>query len=330
MANRRKNIYCVKCGIKNNIDHKRCKKCNTKLDQKDHLLFHYLKGEAISNIEDTAGETLFESIKTILIKHLYGIVLGASVIFTTTALIVNALSPDKNQENIIVVDKKLKLSNLCQFDDSVSKKSTCPDGFVLQEDTCLKITKTSAKVDYTCDAGYEYVNGTCVSMDSFPSNKRYWCDLPRGWTTSTKDVNGVLHHLTVNDIWYVHCSNKDPYRDDRSECTSASDGCSAGYCFPGSLVNDEAGLPYFDGTRKDCLDGGSIRYSVTLTETCPIGTTMINGTCRKTANAYSNYSCDDGKLNGQDCEKEERQEPVLACPDGYQFDVTCNICVKED
>lgn len=340
MRKKKNTVYCIYCGEENTKWSIWCKKCKKILYSQRHPFVEFLFGNALDNVTDGVSDSIFNLIKNFLLTHLYGISLAASIIFTTTAFVINNLN-DKTSEPVIThVSEKLVLkeSNLCKDIESKDQVYTCPNGYTLKDQECIKTTRTKAKENNSCDEGYEYVNQKCVSKETFESIKSYTCGAPSGWTLDTKVWNdenptGAPITITSKDIWWVACKSRSLSNGDaRLQCSGPDDSCIAGWCYPGKLVDKAAGEEYFyDKSRHvDCLDGGTTGYAMTVKESCPSGTSSINGSCKKTREVHRTYSCETGKLNNNMCEKEEKIEAESVCPDGYTFSQECNKCIVSE
>ena len=94
-------IYCVYCGDKNNNTDLKCKKCNKKLNPKEHLFRDYLYNHIKDDLKGKVEDNLFSIIKNYIISHLYGSSLIISILFTGVALIISNTS----QNNVININK---------------------------------------------------------------------------------------------------------------------------------------------------------------------------------------------------------------------------------
>lgn len=97
-------IYCVECGEKNAPDTEKCTKCHKNPDPKDHAWKDYWKEKVGGKIEDNA----FDLIKKYIEKHLYGVLMTCSVVFTGVSLALNVTPSNKIKE----VDSKPEIKYL--------------------------------------------------------------------------------------------------------------------------------------------------------------------------------------------------------------------------
>lgn len=78
-------IYCVECGSKNDINNKKCTNCHKTVDPKDHAWHDYWKEKVGGKI----GDNTFKLIKKYIERHLYGVLMTCSVLFTGVSLALN-------------------------------------------------------------------------------------------------------------------------------------------------------------------------------------------------------------------------------------------------
>ena len=91
-----KTIYCIECGTKNEASDEKCTKCHKKLYPKDHALKDYVWGKFTGGVQDE----FFKAFIRFLKKHLYGILMSCSVIFTGVAIVANAIAADGHIEKV--------------------------------------------------------------------------------------------------------------------------------------------------------------------------------------------------------------------------------------
>ena len=84
-----KETYCVKCGAKVTADTAVCPTCRQKLPAKDRLLLHFLWEHTKDKIKGDIEDSVFEAIKNFLLSHLYGLVVGLSLIVVAAVAIFN-------------------------------------------------------------------------------------------------------------------------------------------------------------------------------------------------------------------------------------------------
>ena len=103
MAKERKEIYCVECGTKNKIESEKCTKCHRKLNPSDHAFKDYVWNKFTGGAQDEFLKLLIRFLK----KHLYGVLMSCSVIFTGLAVITN-VSNSKEQVEIVTTRPIIK------------------------------------------------------------------------------------------------------------------------------------------------------------------------------------------------------------------------------
>lgn len=108
-----KNIYCIYCGEKNNIEDKVCSKCHEKLDPKEHAWKDYfldhIKDELQSKVTDKVSSIVTNYIKS----HWYGIIASFAIIGVTITGIVTLV----NNNSLEKVDKKPEVVILEEYLD---------------------------------------------------------------------------------------------------------------------------------------------------------------------------------------------------------------------
>lgn len=336
---RKDTLYCIYCKEENSKKNIWCSKCKKLIWFQRHPLIDYIFNNTKDNIIDETSGNIFDFIKDFLISHLYGISLAATLLFTTAAIVLNNIGDKENNPNINYVSERLELKKLATCDNLDTKEMNyiCPSGYTIKDQECIKVNSLKAKENNTCDEGYEYVDKKCVSIESSEPEKSYTCETPKNWTYDTlvwDEENpgpGKPITITSKDIWDIYCSSKVSVIDESKKiCSGPTDKCTAQWCYPGKLVDDPLGITYIhDKTRRvDCLSGGGASYPMTVKETCPNNTTLINGVCKRTTDVHKNYSCDKGTLNNNTCEIEEKVEAQRECPTDYTFNEECNTCVK--
>jgi len=175
---KKKKIYCVYCGEKNNIKDLKCKKCNKKLDPKENMFLDYLKDKIKDDLKGKTEDKVFDIIKNFIISHLYGSIFTATLIFTIVSAIVANID---NKEIIKVTEKpSILISNLneCVFINSLKPIKLCDEGYTLEDGVCIKEEVVNAKENNVCVDGY-YFNGTsCVSNINYEKIIDKQCLLP--------------------------------------------------------------------------------------------------------------------------------------------------------
>lgn len=185
---------------------------------------------------------------------------------------------------------------------SVSKKPT----ILLENNNC---NFENAKLQsYLCSDGFILNNGVCEKQEQVDARNSYSC------------ING--YYLNNNKC----ISNESFSKLRKEECIAPS-----GDNVMGTTIQDGTCLvQYCSGwTDGECSAGYSDPIDFTITEYCPDGTTLINNVCKKITNLQTEYSCEEGILEGNKCIITKKEKPLLACEKGYIFNEECNICVGE-
>lgn len=84
-----KYVYCVHCGTKTTADATACPQCKKKLPAKSRLLLQFLIDHTKDKIKGDIEDSVFETIKNFLLSHLYGLVVGLSLIVVAAVAIFN-------------------------------------------------------------------------------------------------------------------------------------------------------------------------------------------------------------------------------------------------
>ena len=100
-------IYCVYCGIENNLEGKKCSKCKKQLDPKNTPFKDYLIDKVKDKVSGDIQENMFNLIIEYIKNHLYGFVLTCSIVFAVTSGMVSLVNkPEKydvlNERPVIV------------------------------------------------------------------------------------------------------------------------------------------------------------------------------------------------------------------------------------
>lgn len=307
------NIYCIHCGTENKKSDKRCKKCHRKLKSWNILFFSFFSGQLRSNTLDIVIGDIFDTIKNFLINCSFGVIFTVSVAFTSITTVVNYLesNPETN-DDIKVVDNKFTIVNTCKYDTITDMVYTCPSNYTLNNNNfCEKITKEYAKENKICEGGYKLVNNKCISNEATPMIETPSCDAFSGYSHDIPLNNGKITIHKENLI--------------SAEIDSKRQACNIKWCKDPETIDWEI---------KECL--GTISgtdYDKDLyhiKKSCPSNQTEINGVCHKTTNYKTEYTCDNGELNGKKCIIEDVIEATYTCPAGYSYNEECKGCVGDN
>lgn len=271
---RYKKIYCVYCGEKNTSKDSKCKKCKKKLNPKENMLLDYIKDHIKGDIEGN----IISIVKNLIISHLYGTVLTATLIFTVVSAIVTTVNDDK--EFIKVEEKPTVLINnlnKCVFVNSKEAINICNEGYLLDGDICRKEEQQDAMVNYVCPNGYTASGNLCVSNDNFSMLTKEECIAPEG-------ENVVGAHVENGTCWVEYCSG---WTD--GVCSAGSmepiDFTITSYCPPGTTL--------INGVCKKTANY-NISYS------CEEGTLSENK-CLIIKEEVTHLGCEEGYILNQEC-----------------------------
>lgn len=82
---KKKYYYCNHCGAQNKIDAKKCIKCKKKLKMNNHPLTDYLLDQTKEDVQSNVLDTIFDKIKYLIKKYLYGIIMTVTIVGGVTA-----------------------------------------------------------------------------------------------------------------------------------------------------------------------------------------------------------------------------------------------------
>lgn len=284
---RRKLIFCTECGKENTRFNKACEKCHKKIDIKDHLILDYLKERFVDDTKDNIISKILSFIKNFILNNLYGTVLIATIIFTSTSIVLNLTN---NSTDYKVLKNKIQFSNLCK--NTIPATLTCDDGYELVDGSCIKNIITDAKFDYNCEDSYYLKNKKCISDKSYNVLTKQECLKP---STLPSFMESWDQFLRVEET---------------------SDGlCGIYYC----TGKDEDG-------NWDCSAGSGDEIPFTTVSYCESGKTLLDGSCKIIKNASKDYHCENGTLDNKSCIEEDIIEPIITCAQDYEYDKECNAC----
>ena len=279
MGSKNKKIYCVFCGEKNSSKEKKCTKCHKKLNPKEHLVFDYVKDHIKVKVKGSVQDNVISFLKEFIKNHLYGIMMSATLIFTTNS---GVIVHNENTHIRKVHEKPLTLmvsQGICEFANSIKPIEVCQDGYTLEDDTCVKEEENNAHINLTCQSGYSLSGNNCISIDTFEKIEEQKCIAP---TNPEADVIGTV---IENGICFVQY------------CSGYTDGeCSAGYSDP----TDFTVISYCpDGTKeinKSCkkVTSPNINYYCDDAE-------LKDNKCIKISREEKVYKCSDGYILNEEC-----------------------------
>lgn len=276
----KKNIYCVYCGEKNNIQDLKCKKCKKKLNPKQHEFLDYIKDHIKDDLKGKVQDKVISIIKNFIISHLYGTVLTATLIFTIVSGIVTTVNENKNIEKVTQKPSILvsKVEDKCDFENSKEQILVCEEGYKLEDDKCIKEEKIDAELNYYCNDNYYFDGNKCVSNETFEIIIEEECLLP-------EDNPNALDVRVENGECLVNI------------CAGWTDGeCSAGGLEPIDFTITEYcpnGTTKINGECK-IIDNYDIYYS------CEEGT-LEDDKCIIDYEEDSILTCEEGYTFNEDC-----------------------------
>ncbi|UWE19398.1 hypothetical protein [Herbaspirillum huttiense] len=177
-----------------------------------------------------------------------------------------------------------------QVSDPVANQKLCPDGFTLNNGTCVGIASAAAQPVYSCPSGGSLTAGhTCVAQTSVPMTTQSAPDAPGCVLAfndpSTCDWNNIGNNVV---LWPPDGDPNNPY----DFCPSFD-----GWTFvEKSLV--EIHHPWADVWLGHCTYKRQVTYS------CPAGSVQSGSQCitTTTTTASLGYQCPAGQvLNGTTC-----------------------------
>lgn len=160
-----------------------------------------------------------------------------------------------------------------------------------------------------CNENYILKDGICIKEEELEAIQNKSC--PVGYYQSG---NSCISNITYDKLT-------------KEECLLPNDGAYEVYISPeGECVANYCN----EWTDGECASGSGEPIDYTITEYCPDGTSSIDGSCKKTSNLITNYSCEEGTLNNNKCMIITEEEPMLGCLEGYSLDEECNVCTLEE
>lgn len=115
-------LYCVYCGVENDLKSEKCKKCDKPLHPKNQLFKEFLYNHIRSDLKGKLTDSIFSYIKNFIISHLYGTVMSLSIIFALGAIISSPKNPYKTISSLNELKKPNNSSEvtikLYTYDDS--------------------------------------------------------------------------------------------------------------------------------------------------------------------------------------------------------------------
>lgn len=289
---RRKIMFCIECGKQNPQRNKKCQYCKKQLHQKNHLFRDYLYKNIKDNLKERVADNIFSILKNYILSNLYGTILVATVVFTASSIILNAVISNAEINEIetrpVIVASRL---NIC--DNSIEPKFYCDDSLGFNENNmCVKVKTADAESEKVCPSGYHLNGSRCVSDKTYTKITEEVCQMPDSLPEGVTSWEQVIRVYEFND-----------------ECLLES-------CLADGF--DENGV---------CQAGGSQAIDYTTATKCEEGA-LINGECRTFRSFTTEYSCEEGTLDGKKCKIEYEEEPRIECDDGYQYNEECKACVE--
>ena len=295
------NIYCAFCGAKNIIEDIKCKKCNKKLNPKNHLLKDYLKDHVKDDVKSNLEDDILGIIEEWIKAHLFGVFGTLLIGFLAVSVIVNEVNINNTKKSFAKVKKVTAISILkenCDNKELKDKVKVCDSNYILSSGNCMKTSKIAANSTKTCPSGYSLNGSKCISNNTVAKSKKYYCD-KSNTTRYTSSGTVALRTLTLTGTT-----------------------CNATYCYPNAGT-----LPENVKTDADCARYFLDTFDASVSYYCS-SYTDSNGNCRKTANPTIKYSCSKGTLSGKECIIKETKSPKEECPKGYTYNNSCGKCEK--
>ncbi|EFA7155540.1 conjugal transfer protein TraN [Escherichia coli] len=193
----------------------------------------------------------------------------------------------------------------CMKEEYLQAQAYCPSGYIVVGNGCQKVTYTNPT--QSCPAGSVIQNGRCISQ----SQTTPTASCPSGTNSTT---------FAGSPACSFYNTSAAPSGYPILACQGVSQVPGLAVCFvspryicnQGSLVN---------GRCIVSVDKGAVQL------TCPSGSQLINGQCKKTESTNLNYLCQTGTLINNQCKVVTNGGPVKAvCNPGYI--VQNGQCVK--
>ena len=293
-----KTVYCAFCGTKNKVEDNSCKKCNKKLNPKNHLFKDYLKDhvkdDVKSNLEDNIVDIIIEWIKA----HLFGLFGTALIGIIAVGVIINEVNINNTKKKIAIpkiVTKAPTMIEKCTDKDLTDKIKVCDAGYTLSGENCIKTTRVSASSKKVCNNGYTLNGNRCISNNTVAKSVKYTCDKSK----ATTYPRIALRSVTLN-----------------------GNSCTARYCYPiaGTLAENVR-------SDADCSSFFNESYAADASYYCK-NYTDGNGNCRNVATPTVKYYCNSGTLNGKECITISTKTPREECPENTTFNEKCGKCER--
>lgn len=291
-------IYCWKCGLKNPKNRWHCKdeNCRTNLKEKDHPIIYWLFGEIKEDINDNMFEYVCNLFKDFFKLHLYGVSMGAAIIFTVTATITNI----NTEQKPTITEKEYYISNVEEVKESspttenkkeeqeekqeekkestksektttTTKKKYCPSGYTMRSDgKCESETYTDAYLFQECEQDFHKEK---EGSETFCAS-----DAPYATTNTTYTCVS-----TISD--YIADYGSDSCIDQSSSIV-------------GTLINhSQCSYTYYDsnGSKIDC-SVSKVYLGRLIEETCPDGMYKHAYYCYLKTSLVDHYYCFDESI----------------------------------
>ncbi len=98
-------IYCIYCGKENNIKDKKCKNCKKNLKAHDFELLKFIGKEVKDDSKEKFIDYIFEFIKNLFVKHVYGIILSLSIVVAVGSTVLNLTNNNEGYNGKITNEK---------------------------------------------------------------------------------------------------------------------------------------------------------------------------------------------------------------------------------
>lgn len=225
----------------------------------------------------------------------------------------------KVEDKIIDIIKNFIISHLYGFILIATLIFTVVSGIITNGEEIKEVTekpillnknscqfKDSKDLIKACRDGYSLEDDVCVKEKIISADVRYECI--EGYSlNSNRCISNESFELII---------------DKKCIAPNESDVLGAEIIDGECIVKRCAG--WTDGV---CSAGSNEPIDFTITTYCPSGTSLINGKCKKITNYNITYNCASGELDKDKCIIIKEEDYNLECPDGYNLNEECNLCV---
>ncbi len=191
-------------------------------------------------------------------------------------------------------------------DTNIKTVTKRPNILVSNLNKCL--FDNSINQEYICEDGYNLENNSCIKQEQISAKENLYCN-------ANYYLNGT------------RCLSNNNYpKETKQECIAPTGDQYLNTFVDGNQCMVNVCLGWTDGV---CSAGDAQPIDFTTIETCPTGTSLINGSCKQILTPTKKYFCEEGTLTNNSCLVEKTKEPTLSCPTGYTYNEECKVCVGE-